>query len=162
MTAAETRPAPGAHAVAIELADWDRAEPLVMPVRIAVFVDEQGVPPEIERDAQDALSRHAIARDATGGVIGTGRLLPDGHIGRMAVSRGARGAGVGGAVLQALISEARRLGMNAVALNAQVHALEFYRRHGFVEFGEVFMEAGIAHRAMRLALVRDQDGAATR
>ena len=133
----------------IEVVGWDEAEMLVMPVRTEVFVVEQGVPAEIERDALDAVCRHAIARDAGGRVIATGRLLPDGHIGRMAVLRAARGAGVGGAVLQALIAEAARRGLPEVALNAQTHALAFYLRHGFEAVGEVFMEAGIPHRAMR-------------
>ena len=133
----------------IEVVGWDEAEMLVMPVRTEVFVVEQGVPAEIERDAFDAACRHAIARDAGGRVVATGRLLPDGHIGRMAVRRAARGAGVGGAVLQALIAEAARRGLPEVALNAQTHALAFYLRHGFEAVGEVFMEAGIPHRAMR-------------
>jgi predicted GNAT family N-acyltransferase len=133
----------------IEVVGWDEAELLVMPVRTEVFVVEQGVPAEIERDAFDAVCRHAIARDAGGRVVATGRLLPDGHIGRMAVRRAARGAGVGGAVLQALIAEAARRGLREVALAAQTHALDFYLRHGFEAVGEVFMEAGIPHRAMR-------------
>ncbi|HRO35584.1 GNAT family N-acetyltransferase [Thauera sp.] len=133
----------------IEVVGWDEAELLVMPVRTEVFVVEQGVPAEIERDALDAVCRHAIARDAGGRVVATGRLLPDGHIGRMAVRRAARGAGVGGAVLQALIAEAARRGLREVALAAQTHALDFYLRHGFEAVGEVFMEAGIPHRAMR-------------
>lgn len=133
----------------IEVVGWDEAEMLVMPVRTEVFVVEQGVPAEIERDAFDAVCRHAIARDAGGRVVATGRLLPDGHIGRMAVRRAARGAGVGGAVLQALIAEAARRGLREVALAAQAHALDFYLRHGFEAVGEVFMEAGIPHRAMR-------------
>ena len=133
----------------VEVRGWDEAEACVMPVRTEVFVVEQGVPAEIERDALDAVCRHAIARDAGGRVVATGRLLPDGHIGRMAVRRAARGAGVGGAVLQALIAEAARRGLPEVALNAQTHALAFYLRHGFEAVGEVFMEAGIPHRAMR-------------
>lgn len=133
----------------VEVRGWDEAEARVMPVRTEVFIVEQGVPEEIERDAFDAVCRHAIARDAEGRVVATGRLLPDGHIGRMAVLRAARGAGVGGAVLQALIAEAARRGLREVALNAQTHALAFYRRHGFEAVGEVFMEAGIPHRAMR-------------
>lgn len=133
----------------IEVVGWAEAELLVMPVRTEVFVVEQGVPAEIERDALDAVCRHAIARDAGGRVVATGRLLPDGHIGRMAVRRAARGAGVGGAVLQALIAEAARRGLREVALAAQTHALDFYLRHGFEAVGEVFMEAGIPHRAMR-------------
>ena len=141
-----------APAVLVEITDWARAEAQVMPVRIAVFVVEQGVPEDIERDEFDAVSRHAIARDAASTVVATGRLLPDGHIGRMAVAAPLRGKGVGGAVLEALVAEAARAGLAAVALNAQVHALAFYRRHGFAEYGDVFMEAGIPHRAMRRTL----------
>ena len=138
--------------VDVEGADWTRARALVLPVRTAVFVVEQGVPESIERDAMDAVSRHAIARDASGSVVATGRLLPDGHIGRMAVLAALRGAGVGAAVLQALMAEAVRQGLTEVVLNAQVHALDFYRRLGFVERGEVFLEAGIEHRTMRRSL----------
>lgn len=138
--------------VDVEVADWTRARALVLPVRTAVFVVEQGVPESIERDAMDAVSRHAIARDVSGSVVATGRLLPDGHIGRMAVLAALRGAGVGAAVLQALMAEAVRQGLTAVVLNAQVHALDFYRRLGFVERGEVFLEAGIEHRTMRRSL----------
>lgn len=141
-----------APAVLVEITDWARAEAQVMPVRIAVFVVEQGVPEDIERDEFDVVSRHAIARDAGGAVVATGRLLPDGHIGRMAVAAPLRAKGVGGAVLEALVAEAVRTGLAEVALNAQVHALAFYRRHGFAEYGDVFMEAGIPHRAMRRTL----------
>ena len=141
-----------APAVLVEITDWAKAEAQVMPVRIAVFVVEQGVPEDIERDDFDAVSRHAIARDAGGAVVATGRLLPDGHIGRMAVAAPLRAKGVGGAVLEALVAEAVHTGLAEVALNAQLHALAFYRRHGFAEYGDVFMEAGIPHRAMRRTL----------
>lgn len=145
---------PRSHApeVRVEITDWAKAEAQVMLVRMAVFVVEQGVPEDIERDAFDVVSRHAIARDEAGAVVATGRLLPDGHIGRMAVAASLRGKGVGGAVLEALVAEAARAGLAVVALNAQVHALAFYRRHGFAEYGDVFMEAGIPHRAMRRTL----------
>ena len=148
----EALPRREAPDVRVEITDWARAEAQVMPVRMAVFVVEQGVPEDIERDAFDAVSRHAIARDEAGAVVATGRLLPDGHIGRMAVAASLRGKGVGGVVLEALVAEAARAGLAEVALNAQVHALAFYRRHGFVEYGDVFMEAGIPHRAMRRTL----------
>ncbi|ATE59906.1 GNAT family N-acetyltransferase [Thauera sinica] len=136
----------------IELMDWREAAPLAMPLRERVFVAEQGVPPELEMDEFDAVCRHAVARTAAGEAIATGRLLPDGHIGRMAVDAAWRKRGVGGDVLEALVAEAAALGMGEVVLNAQVHALAFYERHGFAAEGEVFMEAGIEHRAMRRRL----------
>jgi predicted GNAT family N-acyltransferase len=98
------------------------------------------------------VSHHALAETAAGEVIATGRLLPDGHVGRMAVAAAWRGRGVGGAVLEALVAEAGARAMESVLLNAQTHALGFYRAHGFVEEGEEFMEAGIPHRTMRRRL----------
>ncbi|WP_347249025.1 GNAT family N-acetyltransferase, partial [Zoogloea sp.] len=84
--------------------------------------------------------------------VGTGRLLPDGHIGRMAVQEPWRGTGVGAALLAALIAEARRRGMRVVALNAQTHAQGFYSRFGFVPTGPQFEEAGLPHQAMEMNL----------
>ena len=109
------------------------------------------VPPEIEMDDMDAASVHALAF-VDGTAVGTGRLLPDGHIGRMAVLRGARARGVGGAILERLVEEARRRGFREAVLSAQTHALAFYRKHGFAAVGEVYEEAGIAHQEMRRTL----------
>ena len=81
--------------LALEIMDWDAAQARVMPLRMRVFVVEQGVPADIELDAFDALSRHAVGLNAGGEVIATGRLLPDGHIGRMAVDGRWRGCGIG-------------------------------------------------------------------
>jgi predicted GNAT family N-acyltransferase len=139
-------------AYALRVVDWNEAGSRAMPLRMAVFVVEQGVPVELERDEFDPVSRHALAETAAGEVIATGRLLPDGHVGRMAVAAAWRGRGVGGAVLEALVAEAGARGMESVVLNAQTHALGFYRAHGFVEEGEEFMEAGIPHRTMRRRL----------
>ncbi len=136
----------------IELLGWDDARERASAIRFEVFVAEQGVPREIELDEHDAGSLHALAYDETGHAVGTGRLLADGHIGRMAVRREWRGRGVGGAMLERLIDAARARGDAEVALSAQVHALDFYRAYGFAEEGEIYFEAGIAHRAMRLQL----------
>ena len=122
-----------------------------MPIREAVFVAEQGVPAELEMDEFDADCLHALAYDGAK-AVGTGRLLPDGHIGRMAVLKEFRGKGVGGAVLASLIDAARRRGDRELALSAQVHALAFYRAHGFKPVGEVYQEAGIPHQAMTRTL----------
>ncbi|WP_394004930.1 GNAT family N-acetyltransferase [Luteimonas sp. WGS1318] len=118
-------------------------------VRDAVFVREQQVPVELERDALDALSRHVLAIDADGTPIGTGRLAPDGKIGRMAVRADRRGQGVGEALLRALLELARTAGLRATWLHAQLAASDLYARNGFVAHGPRFVEAGIEHRAMR-------------
>ena len=144
----------------LEIMDWDTAQARVMPLRMQVFVVEQGVPADIELDEFDALSRHAVALNAGGEVIATGRLLPDGHIGRMAVDAGWRGCGIGARVLEALVNEAVQRGMEQVMLNAQVQALAFYSRHGFSADGEIFIEAGIPHRALRRRCSAQNEGGA--
>lgn len=134
------------------LGDWNAQREAAQAVRYEVFVVEQKVPLEMEWDAMDAQCVHALVFDAEGKPIATGRLLPDGHIGRMAVLQHARSSGIGGEVLQALIGAARERGDKLVMLNAQTQAEAFYLRHGFERDGEEFMEAGIAHIAMRKAL----------
>ena len=121
-------------------------------VRQQVFVVEQGVPAELERDALDPVCTHVLARDADGAVIGTGRLLPDGRIGRMAVLAGWRGKGIGEAMLDQLVRAATALGLAEVHLHAQLPACDFYARQGFVPEGERFEEAGIEHLQMRRTL----------
>jgi predicted GNAT family N-acyltransferase len=125
--------------------------PAVFALRHDVFVVGQDVPEELERDELDAVSDHAVAV-VDDQVVGTGRLLPDGTIGRMAVSPAVRGQGIGAAVLTVLEERARERGLAAIELHAQVHALGFYDRYGYVPFTEVYLEAGIEHRSMRKEL----------
>lgn len=139
--------------VRIRVADWSRDAPALKSVRHDVFVVEQRVPAELEwDDATDAACRQVLAEDAQGCAIGCGRLLPDGHIGRMAVLAHWRGRGIGAALLVRLIGLARERGDAKVMLNAQIHALPFYARFGFAAVGEPFDEAGIAHQAMERRL----------
>jgi predicted GNAT family N-acyltransferase len=135
----------------IELLPWAKARAHAAPISFAVFVEEQSVPREIELDEMDEACVHAVAFEGDAAVA-TGRLLPDGHIGRMAVLERWRGRGIGSRILERLIEEARSRGDREVALSAQVHAVAFYRAHGFTEEGAEYMEAGIAHQAMRRAL----------
>lgn len=128
---------------------WDALGEAAGRIRLEVFVEEQQVPLEEELDVRDAQCLHAVAYDADGQAMGTGRLLPDGHIGRMAVRKPWRGQGVGSLLLTALMDAARRRGDAEVVLDAQMHARAFYARHGFVEEGETFMDAGMPHRVMR-------------
>jgi predicted GNAT family N-acyltransferase len=139
-------------ALRVELADWAAARARAEPIRYAVFVEEQKVPAELEIDALDPQCVHALACDAAGRTIGTGRLLPDGHIGRMAVLAEARGRGVGSALLGALMAEARRRGHVAAVLSAQTHAVPFYRRHGYEVVSGEYLDCGIRHVDMRCEL----------
>ena len=136
----------------IRAVDWQSHRDKLHAVRRAVFIEEQQVPEELEWDEADAHSHHALASAADGAPIGTGRLLPDGHIGRMAVLKEWRRRGVGSAILEFLLDMARKEGFEEVRLHAQTHALGFYARHGFTAHGGEFMEAGIPHRLMTLRM----------
>ena len=131
----------------IELMPWLQAREEASRIRFRVFVEEQGVPRAIELDENDPLCLHALAFDERGAAVGTGRLLPDAHLGRMAVLEAHRRHGIGRLLLERL-----ERGHAEVLLSAQVHAVGFYQRHGFETLGEVYEEAGIAHRAMRRKL----------
>lgn len=132
----------------IEEGDWTRVAAQAGAVRETVFVGEQGVPAEMEYDEHDPVSLHVLASGPVGEAIGTGRLLPDGHVGRIAVLAEWRGKGVGTALLSCLMEAGRRQGLSALALNAQTGAAGFYRRFGFEAAGGEFMEAGIPHVSM--------------
>lgn len=141
-------------AVTVRHADWQHQADLdrLRVIRRRVFIDEQQVPESLEWDEFDAISLHVLAETASGVAVATGRLLPDGHIGRMAVLPEWRGRGVGLAVLQRLLTAARQRGDHSVRLNAQTHALGFYEKAGFVAEGPVFDDAGIPHRSMSCRL----------
>ena len=134
------------------LCRWTDATEALRRIRYDVFVAEQRVPEVLEWDDADATSMHALASDDAGAPIGCARLLPDGHIGRVAVVRDWRERGVGSALMLELIDAARSRGDAEVIVNAQVTAMPFYARHGFVATGDVFEEAGIDHRVMTRAL----------
>lgn len=134
-------------------------------VRREVFVEEQGVPQELEYDPYDATAVHVLAVRADGLPLGTGRLLYGadaagktggdasvGSLGRLAVAKAARGLGVGAALVRAVEDAARERGLSAVDLHAQTHALGFYERLGYEVYGPEFPDAGIPHRAMRRVL----------
>ena len=129
-------------------ARWPQDQAALRHVRETVFVREQKVPLELEWDGLDDQCLHMLAEDRDGNPIGTGRLLPDGHIGRMAVLREWRGRGVGSALLRALMEEGRKQGFETMILAAQVQAMPFYEKAGFVAEGDVFDDAGIPHRNM--------------
>ena len=129
-------------------AAWEKENAALRRIRTAVFVMEQRVPEDEEWDGLDVACLHALALDDAGTPIGTGRLAPDGKIGRIAVLKEWRGTGVGAAILESLMTAARTCGMHECHMHAQSHALAFYVRHGFESQGEEFLEAGMPHRRM--------------
>lgn len=135
---------------------WSALERDAAPLRRAVFVGEQGIPESEEWDAADATALHAVAINALGQAVGTGRLLAAepgvGKIGRMAVHRALRGTGVGARVLAALIEAARTRGDHTLRLSAQRTAMGFYQRQGWQCVGEPYDEVGIPHQTMERRL----------
>lgn len=129
------------------VASWAHDADSLRHIRHEVFVVEQKVPKQLEWDGEDEACHHALAF-IDGHCVGTGRLSREGKIGRMAVLRPARGLGVGSALLEKLVSMAVGAGMEQVYLHAQIHALAFYERHGFIAEGPEFDEADIPHQHM--------------
>jgi predicted GNAT family N-acyltransferase len=139
------------NAFAIEPANWSTDAATLCAIRLQVFVEEQGVPLELEWDGEDERCEHALAYSPEHMPIGTGRLLPDGRIGRLAVLPEWRRQGAGSALLLYFLERARKKGFASVRLHAQTRATAFYARHGFRAHGEEFMDAGIPHVEMSLA-----------
>lgn len=142
----------GEPVVEVRTGHWQAMEADAMKMRIEVFVQEQLIPLEMERDPADAHCLHAVAYNRLGQPVATGRLLPSeagsARIGRMAVKRLLRGAGQGALVLRTLVDAARQRGDRQVLLHAQRSAEGFYARAGFVPQGDGFEEAGLPHIEM--------------
>jgi predicted GNAT family N-acyltransferase len=137
----------------VSLVSWHDGEPLLRAIREAVFIREQNVPEDLEWDGKDDKCRHALVLSTNGDAIGCGRLMPNGHIGRMAVLPEWREQKVGTAILEALLDEARSRGYKQVDIDAQTAAMAFYHKFGFVEHGKEFMDAGMPHKKMKLVLL---------
>ncbi|MBY3788808.1 GNAT family N-acetyltransferase [Photobacterium carnosum] len=120
-------------------------------VREQVFIQEQHIDPEIEFDGLDTQAVHVLVVDGEQ-PLGTGRILANGHIGRIAIMQAARGQGLGVKVVRALVEYAKQQGYPKVDLGAQTHAVDFYRKLGFTLYGDEFMEANIPHQAMVMLL----------
>lgn len=141
---------------------WETLGPDALRVRDDVFIKEQHVPPEIERDEFDETAIHIVLYTQESGrdeqAIATGRVVaqscgealsgPVGRIGRLAVQRAFRGLGLGQHLLITLISKARANGLTQFELHSRVDAMPIYERHGFIASGESFDEAGTPHILM--------------
>jgi len=134
----------------VKIVSWDEAKLFLCGVREVVFMKEQNVPKDLEWDGLDSQCCHCLAVNEEGESIGCGRMTQDAHIGRIAVLRAWRDIKVGTEILEILIEEARKRSYPEVELSAQLYAVPFYKRFNFVEEGDVFMDAGIPHRKMRL------------
>ena len=156
----------GQSPYAWQLGGWSELGEGARAVRLPVFVDEQGVSADKELDDWDAVAVHGVLRNQAGLAVATGRLMLNvaeahaaphdapalGHarLGRLAVLRSARGAGLGRRVLQSLLAHAWTQGVHTVHIHAQCTAQPLYAALGFQPVGPVFEEEGLAHQAMVL------------
>ncbi len=136
----------------VQRVSWQNAETDLRILREFVFIKEQNVPPELEWDGKDEKAVHVLARDQKGRGIATARMTADGHIGRMAVLRAWRHRGVGTELLTALVTIARARQLPRVKLDAQLRAIDFYRRLDFEPQGDTFMDADMPHQHMTRTL----------
>jgi YbgC/YbaW family acyl-CoA thioester hydrolase len=143
----------GQSMVEVQLGSWGQQQAAAMPLRHAVFAEEQGIAAELMSDAADAGAVHGLALNRFGLAVASGRLLqPEpgvGQIGRMATHAGVRSAGVGRRVLDALLAASKERGDREVVLHAQTGAVSFYQRAGFEADGPAYEEAGVQHQTMR-------------
>ncbi len=133
-------------------ASWQDDQDEIVFVRHQVFIIEQKIPESDEWDDADENSSYVLVFSEKRDVVGTGRIEPNGKIARLAVIAEYRGQGVGSAMLTRLVEEARKKGFSQVFLHAQTHALNFYKKFGFVSDEEIFCEGGIPHVLARLDL----------
>lgn len=142
-------------AMVILIKTWQDAELDAYSIRKRVFIEEQGVPAEMEIDEFDLNALHALAY-ADSECIGTARLVTlsgsIGRIGRMAVLPKHRGHGIGKQLLGALLKACQSQGIKQIELHAQVTVIPFYEQFGFITQGDVYDEAGIPHRDMILRI----------
>ncbi|NIZ60436.1 drug:proton antiporter [Sedimentitalea sp. CY04] len=124
-------------------------------LRHQVFVGEQGVPVEEEWDELDPVAAHLLATD-NDVPVGTARVVYQDEfakIGRVCVLKSARGTGLGADLIRAAVQLAKdKPGITKAKLGAQLHALGFYEKLGFSVYGPIYLDAGIEHRDMVLAL----------
>jgi len=137
----------------IRIADWHNPEDqkALRMIRQCVFIEEQSVPAELEWDEFDDNSTHFLAI-VDNKPVATARLKPDGQFGRMAVLSPYRHQGVGSALLQFVMRQAKNKNLKTLYCHAQTSALDFYQRHGFNTYGDEFDDAGIPHFAMNIRL----------
>ena len=129
------------------ICDYESHTKDICAIRYEVFVDEQKVPEKLEIDGLDNEAKHVLAF-VDGVPIGTGRILSDGHIGRVAVLKDYRGLGIGKLIMKELIKWAQDMNLEKVWLSSQWHAHSFYLDLGFVCVDEIYKEAGIDHIKM--------------
>ncbi|MEH2399397.1 GNAT family N-acetyltransferase [Nostoc sp.] len=136
----------------IRVAELPEEFPAIQAIRISVFQQEQGVDPALEFDGKDDISDHLIAY-LDGEAVGTTRIRyldeKTAKIERLAVLSTARGQGIGKKIMVEALQVIASKNIPEVVIHAQEYMKSLYQKLDFVEEGEIFQEAGIAHVIMR-------------
>ncbi|MVN22280.1 GNAT family N-acetyltransferase [Mucilaginibacter arboris] len=122
----------------------------VFAIRREVFVEEQDCPPELEWEHEDE-SVHFLAK-VNGEPAGAARWRKTANgykLERFAVLKKFRGAGVGQALVKAVLADLPS-SADHIYLHAQIQAVGLYEKFNFKKLGEEFEEAGIRHYKMLL------------
>lgn len=122
----------------------EKYAPEIKNIRNKVFTNEQHIDPNMDFDGKDHDAVHVLII-FNGKYVGTGRMLNDGHIGRLAVLKEFRGKGLGAEIVISLIKEAKNNNLKRVYLGAQNHAVNFYKKLGFSKYGKTYTEVNIEH-----------------
>ena len=122
--------------------------PVIKAIRNAVFTIEQNIDAGKDLDGEDPAATHILVKQ-DGKYVATGRMLNDGHIGRLAVLKASRGKSLGTKIILAFVEEARKRRLKFVYPGAQVHAADFYKKSGFSEYGDPYFEVGVEHIQMK-------------
>jgi predicted GNAT family N-acyltransferase len=77
-------------------------------------------------------------------------------IGRLSLLEEHRGRGIGSKMMSILLDYAKTKDCKKLSLNAQIDAMAFYEKFGFIAEEEVFDEGGILHRQCIKYLVKVQ------
>jgi len=125
--------------------------PVISKIRHAVFTIEQKIDGNKGLDGRDPGAVHILVKVGEE-YIGTGRMLADGHIGRLAVLKSFRGQSMGTKIIVAFMEEAKKCRIKTLFLGAQKQAIPFYHKAGFIEYGEPYYEVGIEHIHMKCKL----------
>ena|SRR5690606_21458579 len=145
--------------IVVRTTDWSENQDILQGIRHSVFVEEQGVPEDLEIDGKDPVAFHFLATTDSGEAVATARLLHEcdeiARIGRFAVLAEHRNQGFGSYLLEKMVDYARQQGYVKLVLSAQLEAISFYEKAGFEPYGEIYLDAGLEHRSMRLILQRE-------
>ena len=136
----------------VEIVKWiDGYAPLSM-IREKVFIEEQKVTPQLEWDGRDEEAIHFLAYQDEKAIGCARAFVIENHmqLGRMAVLKEYRNKGIGGTLIEKAVVTAKLNQLSAINISAQCHAIDFYKKFGFEVISDIYLDADIPHRDMKL------------